>query len=196
MTEFNPKLVQQLRAETGAGILDCRKILEEAGGDYDKAIELLRKKGQKVAAAKADRETHEGIVKSYIHSNGKVGAMIEVLCETDFVARNEQFQTFAYNIAMHIAASNPLYLTPDQIPAEVIEKEKEIYAEQMAGENKPENIKEKIIEGKLAKYFAETCLMNQNYILDDALTIAEVVTQQIAKTGENIQLRRFSRLSL
>lgn len=193
---FDPKVIQQLRAETGAGILDCRKILEEAGGEYDKAIELLRKKGQKVAANKAERETHEGIVKSYIHSSGKMGAMVEVLCETDFVARNELFQQFAHNIAMHIAAANPLYLTPEQIPAEVIEKEKEIYAEQMAGEAKPDNIKEKIIEGKLAKYYSETCLMKQAYILDDTMTIEEVIQQQIAKTGENIQLRRFSRMAL
>lgn len=193
---FDPKVIQKLRAETGSGIMDCRKILEEAGGDYDKAIELLRKRGQKVAANKADRETHEGIVKSYIHSNGKVGAMVEVLCETDFVARNEQFQQFAHNIAMHIAASNPLYLTPDQIPLDLIEKEKEIYTEQMAGETKPENIKEKIIEGKLAKFYSEVCLMKQAYVLDDTMTIEEVVVAQIAKTGENIQLRRFSRLSL
>ncbi len=193
---FDPKVIQDLRAQTGAGILDCRKVLEEAGGDCDKAIELLRKRGQKVAASKGDRETKEGIVKSYIHSNGKVGAMVEILCETDFVARNEQFQQFAHNIAMHIAASNPLYLAPSDIPVEIIAKEKEIYAEQMAGEIKPENIKEKIIEGKLGKYFQDVCLLKQPFILDDSMTIEEAVQQQIAKTGENIQLRRFSRMAL
>lgn len=190
------KLVMQLREQTGAGILDAKKALEEAGDDLVKAAELLRKRGAVKAASKSDRATHEGVVHAYIHAGGKVGAMVEVLCETDFVARNEQFQNFVHDIAMHVAAANPLYLKPEDVPEEVIEKEKEIAKEQMAGENKPANIVEKILEGKVNKYFQETCLLKQSFVKDDSVTIEDLVKDQIAKIGENIQIKRFVRFSL
>lgn len=193
---IDAKLVAQLRAQTGAGIMDCRKALEETSGDFEKAVDALRKRGQKVAAAKSSRETNEGLVHAYIHSNGKTGAMIEVLCETDFVARNEQFQGFCHDIALHIAASNPLYLRIEDVPEEVIAREKDIYLEQMAGENKPDDIKAKIIDGKFAKYYADVCLMKQAFIKDDTMTIEQVIEEQIAKTGENIQIKRFARFAL
>lgn len=186
----------KLRTLTGAGIVDCQKALEESGGDYDKAVELLRKRGQKVAAAKQERETKEGIVHAYIHGQGRVGVLVEISCETDFVARNDEFKAFAHDIAMHIAAANPLYVKPEDIPSEVIEKEKEIYKDQMASEKKPDEIKEKIIVGKLNKYYQETCLLNQLFIKDDSLTIQQLLAATIAKTGENIQIRRFCRFSL
>ncbi len=188
--------VAQLRAQTGAGIMDCRKALEETNGDFEKAVDALRKRGQKVAAAKSSRETNEGLVHAYIHSNGKTGAMIEVLCETDFVARNEQFQNFCHDIALHIAAANPLYLRIEDVPEEVIAREKDIYLEQMAGENKPDEIKAKIIDGKFAKYYGDVCLMKQAFIKDDTMTIEQVIEEQIAKTGENIQIKRFARFAL
>lgn len=189
-------LIMKLRNLTGAGIVDCQKALEEAVGDYELAVELLRKRGQKVAAAKQEREMNEGIIHSYIHGQGRVGVLVEISCETDFVARNDEFRAFAHDVAMHIAAANPLYVKPEDIAAEVIEKEKEIYKEQIAGENKPDEIKEKIITGKLNKYYQETCLMNQLFIKDDSLTIQQLVANTIAKTGENIQIRRFCRFSL
>lgn len=189
-------LIMKLRNLTGAGIVDCQKALTESGEDYDKAVDLLRKRGQKVAAAKQERETKEGIVHAYIHGGGRVGVLVEISCETDFVARNEEFKAFAHDVAMHIAAANPLYVKPEDISSEVIEKEKEIYKEQMASENKPEEIKEKIIIGKLNKYYQETCLLNQQFIKDDSMTIQQLVQNTIAKTGENIQVRRFCRFSL
>ncbi len=189
-------LIMKLRNLTGAGIVDCQKALEESGGDYDKAVDLLRKRGQKVAAAKQERETKEGIIHSYIHGQGRVGVLVEILCETDFVARNDEFKAFAHDVAMHIAAANPLYVRSEDIASEVIEKEKEIYKEQMAGENKPDEIKEKIIIGKLNKYYQETCLLNQAFIKDDSQTIQQLLQGTIAKTGENIQIRRFCRFSL
>ncbi len=189
-------LIMKLRNLTGSGVVDCQKALEESNGDYDKAVDFLRKRGQKVAAAKQERETKEGIVHAYIHGAGRVGVLVEISCETDFVARNEQFQAFAHDIAMHIAAANPLYVKSEDISAEIIEKEKEIYKEQMAGEKKPDEIKEKIIVGKLNKYFQETCLLNQLFIKDDSMTIQQLLQNTIAKTGENIQIRRFCRFSL
>ena len=193
---IDPRTIQRLREATGAGIMDCRRILEEADGDFDKAVELLRKAGQKVAAAKSSRETKEGLIHAYVHANGSMGALVEVSCETDFVARNEDFQKFVHNVAMQVVATNPIYLTPEDVPQSVIEKEREIYFEQMAGEMKPEDIKAKIIEGKLAKYFQEVCLMKQLYMSDDSITVEELLNQQIAKTGENIQIKRFSRFAL
>lgn len=190
------KLVMQLREQTGAGILDAKKALEESGDDLTKAAELLRKKGAVKAASKSDRETHEGVVHAYIHAGGKVGALVEVLCETDFVARNEQFQAFVHDIAMHVAAANPLYVRPEDVPEEVIEKEKEIAKEHMAGENKPAEIIEKILGGKINKYFEETCLLKQAFVKDDSVTIEELLKGQIAKIGENIQIKRFVRFSL
>ncbi|MEK7122630.1 MAG: translation elongation factor Ts [Patescibacteria group bacterium] len=192
----NQDLIVKLREFTGAGILDCKKALDEAGGDYNAAVDVLRKKGQKVAANKQDRETKEGRVHSYIHGNGKAGALVEVLCETDFVARNEQFIQFCHEIAMHIVAAHPLYVRPEEISDDTIAKEREIYEEQMAGDTKPAEIKEKILQGKLAKYYAETCLLNQRFIMDDSKTVEQHITEMIAKIGEKIEIRRFCRFAL
>ena len=156
----------------------------------------MRKKGQKVAANKQDRETKEGRVHAYIHGNGKAGALVEVLCETDFVARNEQFIQFCHDLAMHIVATNPLYVKMGDVPDETVEKERAIYEDQMAGENKPAEIKEKILQGKLAKYYQEVCLLNQPFIKDDSQTVDQYLTSMIAKIGEKIEIRKFSRFSL
>lgn len=188
--------IMKLRSVSGAGIVDCQKALDESGGDYEKGIELLRKRGQKVAAAKADRATHEGIIHAYIHGQGSVGVLVEVQCETDFVARNEEFKQFVHDVALHIAAANPLYLSSQDIPESVVEKEKEIYHEQIASEQKPDEIKQKIINGKLNKYYQETCLLNQFSIKDDTQTIQQLLTSLIGKLGENIQIKRFCRYTL
>lgn len=193
---IDQQTLTKLREFTGAGIVDCKKALDEASGDFNGAVELLRKKGQKVAANKQERETKEGRIHSYIHGNGKAGALVEVLCETDFVARNEQFVQFCHGIAMHVVAANPLYIKPEDISDEIIAKEREIYEEQMAGENKPAEIKEKILQGKIAKYYAETCLLKQQFILDDSQTVEQYLTGMIAKIGEKIEIRRFSRFAL
>ena len=190
------KLIVKLREHTGAGIVDCKNALEESKGDYEAAVDLLRKKGQKVAANKQDRETKEGRVHAYIHGNGKAGALVEVLCETDFVARNEQFIQFCHDLAMHIVATNPLYVKMGDVTDETVEKERAIYEDQMAGENKPAEIKEKILQGKLAKYYQEVCLLNQPFIKDDSQTVDQYLTSMIAKIGEKIEIRKFSRFSL
>jgi len=188
--------IVKLREFTGAGIVDCKKALEEANGDYEAAVDLLRKKGQKVAANKQERETKEGRVHAYIHGNGKAGVLVEVLCETDFVARNEQFVQFCHDIAMHIVATNPLYVCSSDVSDELIEKERAIYEEQMAGENKPAEIKEKILQGKLAKYYQEVCLLNQSFIKDDSQTVEQYLTSMIAKIGEKIEIKKFCRFAL
>ncbi len=189
------KVVTQLRSLTGAAIVDCKKALEEAGGNFDEAVTVLRKRGQKVAATKEGRDTREGIIHAYVHANGRVGSLVEVLCETDFVARTEAFKEFVHEVALQIVATNPLYIRPEDVPAEVIEKEKEIYKEQLP-KDKPAQIQEKILEGKLEKYYQEVCLLKQQTIKDDSLRISDLLTQTIAKTGENIQIRRFTRYSL
>jgi elongation factor Ts len=190
------KTVMQLRQMTGAGMMDAKGALEETGGDLEKAAELLRKKGVAKAAKKAERETKEGRVVSYTHANGKLGAMVEVLCETDFVARTEQFQELCRDLAMHIAASDPLYVKRADVPADLIEKEKAIYREEMAGQAKSADILEKIIDGKINKYFSEVCLLEQSFIKDEDKTIEEVVKEKIASLGENIQVTRFSRFNI
>lgn len=188
--------VMQLRAQTGAGIMDAKTALAEAGGDVARAAEILRKKGVLKAGAKSDRATHEGLVHAYVHSNNKVGALVEVLCETDFVARNEQFQSFVHDIAMQVVATNPLYVSSDDVPSDVLAKEKELAADEFSGSGKPQSVIEKIVEGKLGKYFSEVCLMKQVFIKDEDVTIEEYVKNTIAKLGENIQVRRFVRFSL
>ncbi len=189
--------VVKLRTMTGAGMLDCKKALDEAGGDLDKAAEILRKKGQAKAAKKsAERETKEGIVHSYIHANSKVGVLIELLCETDFVARNEAFQELAHDLAMQIAATEPLYLKPEDVPQEVVEKEKSMIKDEMADESKPADVLDKIIEGKMAKYYEEICLMNQPFIKDEDRTIADLINDKIASIGEKIEVGRFCRFSI
>lgn len=196
-------LVKQLREKTGAGILDCQKALTEANNDFDKAIEILRKKGEKVAVNKQDRIMKNGVVDAYIHSNKKIGVLVEVTCETDFVARNQGFREFAHDLAMQIAAVNPRWIAPEDVPAEILKKEKEIYREEVkkalpAGrqEKKPAQVIEKIIEGKLQKFYAEVCLLKQPFIKNDKITIEGLIKEQIAKIGENIKIQRFCRFSL
>lgn len=187
-------LIKDLREQTGAGIMDVKEALEEAGGDKDKAVELLRKKGLAKQAKKADRVANEGIVESYIHAGGRIGVLVEVNCETDFVARTDDFKNLVKEVALHIAAANPLYITSEEVPMEVIEKEKEIYKEQ-AGD-KPADVLEKMLEGKVAKYYEEACLMNQPYVKDSSKTIGELLGEATGKMGENIQVRRFVRYAL
>ncbi len=189
-------LVKKLREETGIGILECKKAVAEANNDFDKATELLRKKGFEKAKARSTRTTKQGIIGSYIHTNGKIGVLVEVGCETDFVAKNEDFQSLVKDISMQIAAMNPKYISKDDIPANVIEKEKEIYHAQLKDSGKPENIIEKIVEGKLKKFYTEICLLNQNFFKEDKKTIEELIIEIIHKTGENIIIKRFIRYQL
>lgn len=188
------KLIMQLRQQTGAGVLEAKKALEETNGDLEKAIEYLRKSGALKAAKKSERSTGEGLVHAYIHGNGKVGVLVEVLCETDFVARNPEFQELAHDLAMQVAATNPLYLKPEDIPDEVVEKEKEMYGGEVEG--KPADIQEKILDGKIEKWYSEVCLIKQAFIKDEDITIEDLVKAKIAKLGENIQIKRFVRYSL
>lgn len=190
------KLVARLREMTGAGMMDAKKALEGTNGDLTAASEALRTKGLAKAASKSDRATKEGRVFSYVHSNGKLGAMVEVLCETDFVARNEAFTELCHDLAMHISAADPLYVRREDVPLEVVAKEKEIYAAEMAEQAKPAEIVEKIVEGKLNKYFRDTCLLEQPFIKDEDVTIDEFVKEKIATIGENIQISRFSRFQI
>lgn len=189
-------LIQQIRNQTGAGVLDIKKALTEADQNIDKAIEILRKHGEKVAAKKQSRVASEGIVEAYIHSNGRIGVLVKLNCETDFVARTSQFKELAHQLALHIAAFNPTYLSNADVPAEVVEKEKEVYRTLLEKEKKPANIVEKIIDGKLQKYYAEVCLLNQAFVLDEDKTVQEVITAKIAELGENIQVAEFKRISL
>lgn len=194
---IDQKLVVQLRGETGAGIVECKKALDEVDGDLAKAMEILKKKGEIKAAKKsAEREAKEGLVHAYIHANGKVGAMVLVSCETDFVARNEEFQAFVHDIAMQVAATNPLYIKPEDIPQETIAKEKEMYLEEFQGMEKPAGVVEKIIEGKLQKYYADACLLKQPFVKDEDVTIEELINQKIAKIGEKIEVKRFVRFEV
>ncbi len=187
-------LIKELREQTGAGIMDVKEALEEAGGERDAAIEVLRKKGLAKQAKKADRVANEGLVESYIHAGGRIGVLLEINCETDFVARTEDFKNLAKEIALHIAASNPLYISADEVPAEVIEKEKEIYKQQ-AGD-KPADVMEKMLDGKIAKYLEEVCLLNQPFVKDADKTIGELLGEATGKMGENIVVRRFARFML
>ncbi len=188
--------VKELREKTGAGMMDCKKALEASGGDTEKAIAWLREKGLAKAQKRAGKTTAEGWIGSYIHSNGKIGVMVEIKCETDFVAKSERFQELAKDIAMQIAATNPLCLTPEDIPQDILAKEKEIYLNQAKEEGKPEHIAEKIVEGRLKKYYKEVCLLEQPFIKDDSKTIADLINETVAVLGENIQIGRFVRLAL
>ncbi|WP_457680599.1 translation elongation factor Ts [Thermovibrio sp.] len=196
MAEITTQMIKELREKTGAGIVDCKKALVEAGGDMEKAVEILRKKGAAKAAKKAERATAEGAVFSYIHGGGKVGVLVELNCETDFVARNETFKELGHEIAMQIAAMAPEYVSKEEVPAEVIEKEKEVLREQALAEGKPEHIVEKIVEGRLAKFYSEKCLLEQPWIKDDSKTIKDLITDYITKLGENIKVRRFARFEV
>lgn len=195
MTLISAELVKNLREKTGAGMMECKKALTESNGDFEKAIDLLRQKGLASASKRAGRATSEGLIDSYIHM-GKIGTMVEVNCETDFVARTDDFKELVKDIAMHITAANPIYLSREDVPQDVIEREKEIYRVQVA--NKPPQVVEKIIEGKLEKFYTDTCLFDQLFIKDpeQKKRIQDIVTEKVAKLGENIVIRRFARFQL
>jgi len=188
--------IKELREATGAGVLDCRKALEQAGGDSNKALEFLREKGLVTAAKRADREASEGVVELYSHGKGRVGVMVEVNCETDFVARSDIFRTFAHEVALQIAASAPRYMRPDEIPAEVLDLQREIATTRAREEGKPQDVTNKIVEGMLEKFKDETCLLRQVYIRDESITIEKLLLQNIASIGENVVIRRFARWEL
>ncbi len=193
MAEISATLVKELREKTGAGMMDCKEALTAAGGDMVQAVDVLRKKGLATAQKRAGRATSEGAIASYIHMGGKLGVMVEINCESDFVAKNDAFQEFARNIAMHIAASSPLGVKPEDIPAAVVAKEKEIYTAQARETGKPEKVLEKIVEGKLKKFFEDSCLMNQPYVRNPDIRVADLLNELIAKIGENISIKRFVR---
>ncbi len=188
--------VKKLRDMTGAGMMDCKEALTETGGDFEKAVEYLRKKGIAKAAKKAGRETKEGVIYAYIHPGAQLGVLLEVNCETDFVARTEEFLALVKEIAMHIAAAAPRWVRPEDIPAEILEKEREIYRDQMKDQKKPPEVIEKIVEGKLKKFTQENCLLEQPYARDTTKTIRQLLEEAIAKLGENIQVARFTRYAL
>lgn len=194
MSQISAKTVAELRKKTGVGMMECKKALGETDGDIEGAVDLLRKRGARMAAQKADRATSQGWIGSYIHSNGRIGVVVEVLCETDFVAKNEHFQVLIKDIAMHIAAMNPLAVSSDQLDQSDVERERSVFEEQV--KDKPENIQGNIVEGKLQKYYSEVCLLNQAFIKDDKKSIEQVIQDAIALIGENIQLTRFHRLEI
>jgi len=196
MAQITAAMVKELREATGSGIMDCKKVLAEAEGNMEKAVELLRKKGLAKAAKRAGRSTSEGIIYSYIHTGAKLGVLVEVNCESDFVAKTEDFQQFAKNIAMHIAVANPVGLNPEDVDPAMVEKEREIFRAQMLEEGKPENIIDKIVDGKIEKFYKEVCLMSQQYVKDPQKTISEVLQETIGKIGENIQIKRFARFQI
>jgi elongation factor Ts len=196
MVTISAEMVKQLRDTTGAGIMDCKVALSECQGDISKAIDFLRKKGLATAAKRAGRAMTEGVVQSYIHTGGKIGVLVEVNCETDFVAKTDDFREFTKNIAMHIAATSPLGIKSEDIPEEIVNKEKEIYRAQALESGKPEKILDKIAEGKLDKFFKENCLLNQPYVRDPNITVADAINDVIAKIGENITVRRFVRFQI
>ncbi|MBI4640065.1 MAG: translation elongation factor Ts [Candidatus Tectomicrobia bacterium] len=191
--EITASMVKELREKTGAGIMDCKRALAETEGEFEKAVDYLRQKGLSAAAKKSGRATSEGIVGAYIHAGGKIGVLIEVNCETDFVARTEAFQQLVKDLSMQIAAANPLYLAREDIPQEVLSRERAIYEAQAREMRRPENVIPRIVEGKLEKYFSETCLIEQSFVKDEEMTIAQLLAQHIAKLGENITIRRFVR---
>jgi elongation factor Ts len=194
--EIDAKTVKELRERTLAPIMDCKRALEEAQGNFDKAIALLREKGLKTSQKKATRSAKDGLVSAYIHPGGKIGVLVEVSCETDFVARTEDFKKLVKNLSMQIAASNPLYLSREDVSLAVLEKEKDIYRNQALREGKPEKIVDKIIAGKIEKFFSEVCLIEQSYVKEPEVTIKELLDSQIGKLGENIIIRRFCRYQL
>lgn len=190
------EMVKELRQATGAGVLNCKKALEASNGDLDKAVEYLREKGLAAAAKRADRAASDGVIGVYVHHGSRIAAMVELNCETDFVARTKEFQALAHDLAMQVAATQPQYLTRENVPPEVIETEKQIYRAQMANQNKPEHILDRIIEGKLEKLYQGDCLLEQPFIKDEDLTVDDLIKNAIARTGENIVLRRFVRYEI
>jgi len=196
MSEVSAVLVRELREKTNAGIMDCKRALAENDGDMEKAVVFLREKGLAAAAKKAARGATDGAVSSYIHAGGKIGVLIEVNCETDFVARTDEFQGLVRNLAMQVAASNPLYVKKDDVPEEALEAERKIFRAQAAESGKPANVIEKMVDGKVTKYFAEACLLEQPFVKDPQCTVGQLVVDAIAKIGENIVVRRFARFQL
>jgi len=194
--QITAQMVKELRERTGAGMMDCKAALAEAGGDLEKAIDTLRKKGLAAAAKKAGRVAADGMVGSYIHAGGKIGVLVEVNCETDFVARTEGFQELVKDVAMHVAAAEPRFVRREEVSADVLERERAIYREQAAATGKPANVVEKIVEGKLEKFFAESCLLEQPFVKNPDVTVGQMVTEAVARIGENIQVRRFVRFKL
>ena len=189
-------LVNELRQKTGAGMMDCKKALEESSGDMEKAVEVLRKRGLSAAAKKAGRIATEGTISSYIHAGGKIGVLVEINCETDFVANNEIFQTFVKDICLHIAANKPQYIVPEEVPADVLTKEKEIARDQALQSGKPAAVAEKIVEGKISKFYDEVCLINQAFLKDPDKKVGTLLQEMVAKIGENVKIRRFARWEL
>ncbi len=194
--EITTQMVKELRQATGAGILDCRNALQAANGDFEQAVTALREKGLAAAAKKASREAKEGLVGHYVHPGAKMAAIIEVNCETDFVARTPEFQALVKDLAMQVVAARPRWLSPEDVPAEVLEQEKAIYRKQLEEEGKPAHIMDRIIEGKIKKFYEETCLLEQPFIKDGSVTIKELVTNAVARLGENIRIRRFARFEV
>ena len=189
-------MVKELRTKSGVGMMDCKKALIESNGDFGKAIEYLRKKGMSAAAKRSSKAAKDGAVASYIHMGGKIGVMVEINCETDFVAKTDDFSVLAKDIAMHVAAANPRYLKPEDIPEDILEKEKDIYRSQALAEGKPEKILDRIIDGKLKKFYEDVCLLEQKFVKDTDISVRTLVNNMITKTGENIVVRRFARFQL
>jgi len=194
--EITSSMVKELRTKTGAGMMDCKEALAAAEGDFEKAIDFLRKKGLSAATKRSSKAAKDGTIASYIHMGGRIGVMVEINCETDFVAKTDDFQTMARDIAMHIAASNPQCVRSEEIPEETLEREKEIYRSQLREEKKPEKIWDKIVEGKLKKYYEDVCLVDQKFVKNQDITVGTLISNMIAKTGENIVIRRFARFQL
>ena len=190
------KMVKELRDKTQAGMMDCKKALEKTDGDMEKAVDLLRQKGLAVAAKRAGRATSEGVIETYIHAGGKLGVMVELGCETDFVAKNDDFRAFARDIAMHIAAANPVSITRETVPAEVVSREKEIYVQQALESGKPEAIVEKMVTRKIEKFIAEIVLLDQKFVKNPDLTVQDLLNELVAKMGENISIKRFARFQV
>lgn len=194
--DITAKQIAELRAKTGLPMMECKKALVEANGDEGAAIEIMKKKGLAKAAAKSERATKAGLIESYVHNGGRMGVLVEVLSETDFVAKNEEFKSFVHEVALHIAAMNPKYVSKNEVPEEELESEKNILIEQVKAEGKPAEIAEKIVEGKLNKYFSEICLLEQPFIKDQDMTVGDLLSQKIAKIGENIIISRFARFEI
>ena len=190
------QMVKELREKTNAGMMDCKKALTETDGDMEKAVDLLRQKGLAVAAKRAGKETKEGVIEAYIHAGGKIGVMVEVACETDFVAKTDDFKAFARNIAMHVAAVSPLAVSREEIPADVVQREKDIYINQALESGKPQQIAEKMVAGKMEKFLAEVCLLEQKYVKNPDLSIQDLLNELVAKMGENISIKKFARFQI
>ena len=194
--DVSAKMVGELRARTGAGMMDCKKALEETGGDLDKAAELLRKRNVAKADKRSGRDVAEGAIETYVHFNGKIGVLVELNCETDFVARTDDFRQLGKDLAMHIASAAPLAVRIEDLPAEVVDSERRIFEAQVSEEKKPEAVKVKIVDGRMNKFFEERVLLQQKFVKDDSVTVGELVKQLAARTGENVQVRRFARFAL